>query len=98
MRSQNHLVYKLSQQGRAFAGQIPLPLRTLTSWNLREEVGKQKEVFPRHPSPPPPTLPAQQRFGVFILSQYHAVLDHVLLSLGLLLHQLPMLMHNSTLS
>lgn len=54
----------ISFQSSAFAGQIPMPLPNLTTWNRREEGDKQKEVFPHHPSPPTLTLPAQQRFGI----------------------------------
>lgn len=94
MGSQCHLVHQLPQQGRAFAGQIPMPQLNLTSWKLREEVGKQKEVLS-------PTNPPHQPFQHSKDSLFYTLTilcGIVLLSLGLLLHRLPMLLHSSTLS
>lgn len=58
-----HLVYQLS-----FAGQIPLPLPHLTGWDVREEVGEQKEVVPHHPSPPTPVLPDNKDLGFYTVA------------------------------
>lgn len=72
MGSQCHLVHQLQQQGSAFTGQIPVPQPNLTSWKLREEVGKQKEVLPL-------TLvlhtnsSSTAKIHDFILSQYCAI-------------------------